>query len=694
MSEKNSRIEDRVDVFSFQKEFEAIFPGVGPEYVFKNIIKFYYILAVSELKLFDEIFKIDNTRLLADGKIWICSGYQVYPSPENLHFGSGLKPSSDNLGEGTKWVNSELGIAGRCFVSLVKNVKKLDTKNAILLIAKIIGIDFSQGNVSQISEVPGYGFMPGSHKSNVEQGWRLLFKFILDRSTEYVYRGNRSRSSINLLVYRADGFRCVLFSTVQRNSHTGEMCYALVAPPAKYLMFKREYLLSRYCERVFIFDEEIFLENMNSNLKQMTWAGNLDICKNIDWEILKGKEICYYFRGSRQESLLIGKYLFDRFAKVGIKLNLYKYSAGGRASGRSSWFGGFLGLEDVTILELDKMVSNCLGSNINYISKLKSNKNIPFVSGLKRYDENRYVLDDIIRDGEIIIIVGKGRIGKSLFSADVAISVASGRGVKTKSAQNDSSSVLLIATDFPEGRLVERLKKMVPDDQARSVGCKLSYLNMYDLQNDFDISSSEHRVGVIEQIRNCSASVIIFDSPLSLVNIKECKNRSIIDCLQMFFEEIVKAAQGKTLIIICDEEKNRITNATIGIENNIDCTLLLERPDNYPSTKTGLEVIVRNPRYLSGDQCAPFFVSYREYKSKIIRLARPADSQLYSLPITQRQIIENARKADFINVKTLKDAGLINELSSSCVTENLKILCENGWLIKEGDRKSTKYFAT
>lgn len=693
-------IYDPIDIFHYLGELNDIFENVSCEDIVISSINFKYLLSVSGWQVVDRITQLQGilvswsedppNNFFFDQ--WLFGGYRYLAIPKQEKY----KIKNDNLSEennnGVVWFNTDSKVAGKCIISFVQHYCKFKKPvQAIRKISEIIGVDFNVKGARQLSVLPGMEYVPRFHLHS--KNTPLFFEKEEIRLHNYVdnykvfrFDDENSNCGVSVVSFGPLFGRSILYLTIQRNLYSGDVAQKYIEPPEDYLLLNQKKIFSKKCERIFIFDDIQLVEKLSSEY-HVTWSGSIDICKRINWGKIKDKSLCYCFDPNNGDSIFIGNFLLNYFSEVDRPLRLSCYS--------SSAFNemGFPQLSDQSEDQFYQMVksTHMVPIGIFAESMVMSTRELN-----RCVQENEYVLDDLVRVGDRVFVYGKGRIGKSLFALDVAISAASGECLRKRDNARSNHKVLYLDANVQRKMFISRYKKMalLLKGNLRH-DLSINYLNLYDNKEDIDLGVAAHRLLILKEIKNNKPDVLVFDDPLALVRIKDNKNyRNVVELLNLFLGEIVRAMPRLTLMIFCDESKFRLDSLSREIDGFYNTFLRLSRPKNCPFDRTVLEVSVVEASYLSGRQRSPFFVTYHDEESFTRRLTRPDDSELSALSEIQRKIVESARKTDFVTVKYLREKNVISDLSDSAATDNLRKLCGNGWLYKTGLKNQTKYYAT
>lgn len=695
-----ANVYEPVDIFVYYKDLKKAYSNISNRDIIISMINFSYLLPCSESKIIERIVRsrdrvleyIENRDGTTKSYFRMGDGYYFPLEIQSEKTRYSRLPSDLRKKEcSIVWDNPDSRVAGKCIISFVRCYNNYKTTfDAILEIARIIGVDFEKARVRQLSTLPGLEFVPYIRLS---PNRRPLKEIGPARGMGEVLRlfktcrfdeGDIACGTV-CRIYEVFEEALVIFLTYQRNIHTGEMALRFLEPNAEHLLLNKRKLLSRASKRVFIFDDLLLVDKLSSD-HDVTWSGDVDICQRVDWSTLQDKNLCYCFNPNNAESVSIAVYLQSYFRDLGKKIEFSCYSLSALE------IKGFPRLENVHKDSLFRMANNSevLPANL-WFGRKSIEANVLAWSS----ETGSYVIDDLIKVGDRVLVYGKGRIGKSFFALDVAMSAVDGKGLRNRSNEGGDYSVLYVDANSSQNRFAWRCRRMVSSYKGGKNNdfsyWLLNYLNLHGDKWLINLNLPQHRDNILREIYNKSPELVIFDNILSLFS-KE-NNINIFDYFNLLMEEVIRGFPNITIVVVDDIENYNFRSMPKKTEELFDTFIELVRPKNCPIEKTTLQVSVPQANWLSGKQRLPFFVTYCDEGEFIRRLSRPCDSSFKQLSSKQQSMVEAARSHDFLTVKILREEKVITGMSESAVTVNLKKLCDEGWLYKIGEKSNTKYFA-
>jgi KaiC/GvpD/RAD55 family RecA-like ATPase len=319
--------------------------------------------------------------------------------------------------------------------------------------------------------------------------------------------------------------------------------------------------------------------------------------------------------------------------------------------------------------------------------------------------ESSWIIQDLIREGEFVLMMAEQKTGKSLFALDFSLMIASGESIGNRLSVTKSEKVLFIDTELPENKFTSRIKKMSENYKYQErINHNLHLICIQGLRSKVDLSTTNDQNWIENEIEVHDAKFIVFDNLGGFLPYGSEKNESFWEPVSLWFKSLT--SKGITVFLVHHLNKSGEHRGTGKITDDVDLVLTLKRLESCPSNKTIIEFSITDARYLHGNQRNPFEIEYYEENDRIKRIVRTSDVELNTQEksfVTQKEIseygltdlhIEMLSKARDPKTEFIKAGMFISTdkgRAASTITNILTNLCKNGLLEKSGYRSGTRY---
>ena len=244
-----------------------------------------------------------------------------------------------------------------------------------------------------------------------------------------------------------------------------------------------------------------------------------------------------------------------------------------------------------SFINVDKSI---VGNIFNYINEVKVDKVDPYTALsltdfiAKEFPPKEYLLYPIIEKGSITQIYGKTGVGKTLFTAGLTLSIASGLDfLKYQNHNKSKTPVLIVDGEMTETDLQERMCEFISSYSDRKIVIDTDRIKLITLGlqmnggiDPLNFESGQKRLEAnIKQIeeRWNDKPVIILDNLTYLTSLDEKEGAQVKPFMQWL---INLRSDGYTIIFLHHETKSTGTSSGSNMkERPINCSIRMRRPE-------------------------------------------------------------------------------------------------------------------
>lgn len=249
------------------------------------------------------------------------------------------------------------------------------------------------------------------------------------------------------------------------------------------------------------------------------------------------------------------------------------------------------------ITELGKFINvdkSIVGNIFNYINEVKVDRVDPYTAlsltdfTAKEFPPKEYLLYPIIEKGSITQVYGSEGVGKTLFTAGLALSISSGLDfLKYKNHNKSKTPVLIVDGEMTETELQERFVELIYSYTERKVVIDTDRIKLITLGlqmnggiDPLNFETGQKRLEAnIKQLSELwnDKPVIILDNLTYLTSLDEKEGAQVKPFMQWL---INLRSDGYTIIFIHHETKSTGTSSGSNMkERPINCSIRLRRPE-------------------------------------------------------------------------------------------------------------------
>lgn len=322
------------------------------------------------------------------------------------------------------------------------------------------------------------------------------------------------------------------------------------------------------------------------------------------------------------------------------------------------------------------------------------------------FPENPFLLENVFRAGELVIIAGSRKTNKSFISLDILTALACGGSISDNIFAPKACRVVLIDAEFALPDIQSRLRRVI--GLHGGPGAWMKAMDIVSLKHEdrkIDISLNEDQQWL--EMKIGAAKIVVLDNFGKLIKHGAESCVKTWRAIAAWFERLQQ--KGITIILAHHENKTGEVRGTQKMEDDADLLISLKRPKEW-TPADGNIVVVQFPasRHLHGDQVKPFTIEYADGKNGFKRDVRMMDGsqapsreenapavskdevekyQLSSLQIDMLEIARTKRTVKAIDVIDQNQLGR----SATTVTNAFKDICTKGLLKAQGKGKGRRY---
>ncbi|NVJ93340.1 MAG: AAA family ATPase [Methylocystaceae bacterium] len=310
----------------------------------------------------------------------------------------------------------------------------------------------------------------------------------------------------------------------------------------------------------------------------------------------------------------------------------------------------------------------------------------------------KFIMNNFFGAGELVILSGAAKTGKSYFLLDVLIAIARKGKISDRFYSNSVHRVALIDAELSIGELAKRSSQMEKLHERKTKWReRFVIVSAKHEKREFNLADKNDQQYLEAKIGD--ADIIAIDnygklSGLSGDSLKTWRQ------VTSWFDKLQQ--RGITILLIHHENKSDELRGTQKMVDDADLHISLKRPGNWrPQDGNIIEVSFPAARHLHGEQVAPFTVTYEEKNSQFRRYI--GDPEETDIPIvSETEIEEHSLKPLLVDILTaarqngkIQSKDIIDETkpghSRTSVVNAFSKLCERGLLTQNGLGKGTFY---
>lgn len=220
-----------------------------------------------------------------------------------------------------------------------------------------------------------------------------------------------------------------------------------------------------------------------------------------------------------------------------------------------------------------------------------------------------FLMANMFRAGELIILSGAAKTSKSHVVMDIAIALACKGGISDRIYANSACKVALVDAELSLEALMGRFRRIGALHGNNEKWSKSFFVisaihekRPFDLSDEADQKWLEKKIG--------DAKIVIFDNYGKLTR-PNGDGFQTWRQVAAWFERLQQ--RGVTVILIQHENKSEKVRGTMKMIDDADLHVALKRPQDWkPSDGNIVEMHFPAARHLHGDQLEPFSITYAE----------------------------------------------------------------------------------
>lgn len=447
-----------------------------------------------------------------------------------------------------------------------------------------------------------------------------------------------------------------------------------------------------------------------------TWAGDLSISKNLDWNFLKGRTVRLVFDKFNISSV---KVMHDVICNLMLNYSdssLYPVSdydfsdnyqdfCDAKIKAINKLTSTNLCLFRMNVLEFYDFARSHHGLDLNHdkidVKSIVSTNDNSMVNN----NTEKFMVEPLIREGEFGVIVAEKGVGKTFVALDISLMVATGKTIGDRFSATKAYKVLYIDSEMPEGQFLKRKKDLMVNYENAVIEDDC-FVNKFfrDRADKLDLSTTRGQQYVQDRIKD--AKLIVFDNLGGIVPPSFVKYDEQWAQISSWIRSLTR--RGITVLLVHHENKEGEPRGTLKIMDDADLVIALKKPDGCPTGRTINEFLFKYPRFLSGDDIIPFMLEYRTENSETRRTISPHGTAFNDIDKTvvateiksktdhtdlEKEILNPVRHTGILYVKPemFIVSGGKSGKSKGSVSKAFNRLRDIGLLIRTGKKRGTKY---
>lgn len=276
-------------------------------------------------------------------------------------------------------------------------------------------------------------------------------------------------------------------------------------------------------------------------------------------------------------------------------------------------------------------------------------------------DEIPFMLEKLFKKGELVLIAGPAKIGKSYFTMDTCMTLADGGSMGNRLSTKKPYKVLYLDAEMSRTEFELRLKKLIIGNSrnADRVTKNLHFICLLDLKGDdkLDLTNPDDQLRFIAMCKKYD--LVTMDN---LGTLFPPRHADTADGWRDIFNSLLKAIKdnGAAILLLHHLNKENIIRGTSKIKDDAHLLLTLAEPtekiDGFPLEGTIIDCHISAARNLNRAEREPFTLVYNEVNGCIKRSVFSLDGS----PIASNNFVTEdeikGRELDQLDVDILNKA--------------------------------------
>jgi hypothetical protein len=624
--------------------------------------------------------------------------------------------------------NSE--IRGYCIFSFISFIEGCNTPlEAVECVAKYLKVNFLERNTTQPNEIGGYSF--------VDKAFRYLPSAFEDVATHFLGPTNQKPYEFHnmfgkvifaLRVWKVHGQDSIqLFRTTQRYEENGKAKYleTCIAPPWKMVIYNLDLINEQKIDDIFIHDDIGRTRSWDQSGIN-TWSGEITFVSEIEWDILKKRNVKYVFDPRSLSSCKIAMKLREKFDEIATGLELITceetyQEENIECSSSYDPKDKKMNFKTRTLKSEDEFYDLAKEYHGNDIDKRPKNEGLRYqvrtlqdLSGIK--EEIQFMVHPLFKKGEFVVLFAASGIGKSFVTLDLVLMIAGGGSWDERLSAKQQYKILYVDAENDFLEIDMRLKGLIKGNYGNEEKLLKNIVWIYFLdpknEDTCDLSIEKDRQAIGDRAKGFD--LLVLDNLDALTSPNISTNRKEWMGISTWIKSLNK--KGTAVLLLHHENKEGKMSGTVNIVQNANMTISLTEPSVeqeavFPTK--GKKVIFKpeKTRYLrKDDEKKGFLLVYNDENGQINRTilsleGRPIEKEnksfvteedinKYKLNKLDILILNKARNPDveFVTAADFKDENAKGRKGQT-VTDHFDKLVKLGLLVGEGENKGRKYRA-
>ena len=590
------------------------------------------------------------------------------------------------------WRSKDSDLHGIGCLSLHMHITGATEVEAMEECARIFGLDLSNEMATQLDCHDESTWIPCPSKYLVNEYYNPIIKLTGQPAHRHCFHNASGEESYWLFGWQLDKIPPIwLFYTARQDKRTDVQFWEFFAPPVKHLIFNRHLINRNPSSKVIIHDQIRRAAQYSSNtfMEAHTWAGDLPWASELDWEVLKGRDVSFVFDENNPDSMKIGAELIQKFKKFGTEITLLHVKDQGQGETLTEkWPDEHFYEVAFRRHDLD------LGNKISRPEVLSI-----VLDELPAGDTSiDWLVEPLIRREDFVLIAAEAGVGKTFVAIDIGLMIVTGESIASWLKVTAPQSVLFIDTELSKNTFKGRFQKIKLNYANTESTKEFSYISIYDdTRTKLDLTKIEDQEWVEHKIAACKPGVVVIDNLGGIMPYQSEQQPKEWEKISKFIKSLNK--RKIAVLLVHHLTKGRKYRGTNKILDDSDLAIRLERPEIPVAGKKLIEWSFDKPRHLDETQQFPFTIEYVSESGKMRRnvthkhsVPDPNPSEISC--VSQAEIIQHNLsdfEVEILTVVRTSEEGWVkaghfksdaNGRKRSNVTETLKKLCAKGLLVR------------
>lgn len=514
------------------------------------------------------------------------------------------------------------GERGKGIFTLVGNVRGCaDNVAAFLEVAKILQIDWEIERRPQLSAYENSKIIIEAHAYEPLRESELG-SFLGKPNAQYCFKTEHGRESFWLVKWKTEHGTASLFYTLQYEEDPRYTWWEPVAPPFEEIIYNKDYICNYPDKELHIHDNISRADLSNTNVSVGTWSGDIAHYSFVDWSILKGRfgNVQYVFDPDVSESFLIGNGLLRKIKKIGLDLGFKPIDKKDKLGSCDDSSRRQLLIDEIsnarcTVEEFFALAKEKHDIELQpaVVKKIDLADALMSLSQLSREvqdsgERTRYLIEELLWANSLTLLTGSAGVGKSLFSLDIAVAIASGQQFLNHFIVPDPKRVLYIDAENNPEYIHERVQgfKARSDYDSELLDKNLRIYSLIHKGRQIDLTVARDRDELKKQSRKFD--LIIFDNLGKLASPKIEKSIESWRVVSDFFINLT--IENKAVLVIHHENKQGDIRGSGKIVDDCEFWISLKKPENIVDARAFFEFRFKKTRSLVEDPSRLFSLEY------------------------------------------------------------------------------------